>query len=216
MAKLQNRLLSTFRGSFNPSDSAGSGGVVTSLTLTAGAGLTGGGNLTTNRTFNVVANADGSIVVNANDIQVGILATDAQHGNLGGDTLHDVVTPLIDGFMSAVDKTTFDIFFGAPPSPLAPTGTTQTLDWNDGANQALDLSSALGAVTLTLTNPQAGGRYKLKVIQAVVPLTLIFSPVPKWPGGVAPVITAVSGAIDIIDLFFDGTNYYGTFAQAFA
>jgi hypothetical protein len=41
--------------------------------LTAGAGLTGGGNLSADRTFNVVANADGTIVVNADDIQVGTL-----------------------------------------------------------------------------------------------------------------------------------------------
>ena len=41
--------------------------------LTAGAGMTGGGNLSADRTFNVVANADGTIVVNADDIQVGTL-----------------------------------------------------------------------------------------------------------------------------------------------
>jgi hypothetical protein len=39
-------------------------------TLTAGAGMTGGGDLSADRTFDVGANADGSIVVNANDIQV--------------------------------------------------------------------------------------------------------------------------------------------------
>lgn len=44
------------------------------LSLTAGAGLTGGGDLTANRTFDAVANADGSIVVNANDIQLGRIA----------------------------------------------------------------------------------------------------------------------------------------------
>lgn len=51
-------------------------------TLTAGAGLTGGGDLSANRTFDVVAHVDGSVVVNANDVQVGVLATDAQHGSL--------------------------------------------------------------------------------------------------------------------------------------
>lgn len=67
-------------------------------TLTAGAGLTGGGDLTADRTFDVVANADGSIVVNANDIQVGVLANDAQHGNLGGGLLHAVFTTGAAGF----------------------------------------------------------------------------------------------------------------------
>jgi hypothetical protein len=72
--------------------------------VTAGAGLTGGGDLSTDRTFDVVANADGSIVVNADDVQVGVLATDAQHGVRGGDTLHALVTVLLAGFMSAADK----------------------------------------------------------------------------------------------------------------
>lgn len=60
----------------------------TSRTVTAGAGLTGGGNLSANRTFNVAANADGSIAVNADDIQVGVLASDTQHGVRGGGTQH--------------------------------------------------------------------------------------------------------------------------------
>lgn len=77
-------------------------------TLTAGTGLTGGGDLSADRTFNVGANADGSITVNANDIQVGVLATDVQHGNRGGGALHSNATTSTAGFMSAADKTTFD------------------------------------------------------------------------------------------------------------
>ena len=78
------------------------------ITLTAGAGLTGGGDLSTNRTFNVIANADGSIVVNADDIQIGTLATDNQHGNRGGGSLHSTVTTSVNGFMSYTDKTKLD------------------------------------------------------------------------------------------------------------
>lgn len=77
-------------------------------TLTAGTGLTGGGDLSADRTFNVVANADGSILANANDIQVGVLATDAQHGNRGGGSLHANATTSTAGFMSAADKTRLD------------------------------------------------------------------------------------------------------------
>ncbi len=60
-----------------------SGSVPGSRTLTAGTGLTGGGDLTANRTFNVVANADGTIVANANDIQVGVLVA----GNYANNTI---------------------------------------------------------------------------------------------------------------------------------
>lgn len=83
--------------------------VIDTRSLAAGAGLTGGGDLSANRTFDVVANADGSIVANANDIQVGILATDAQHGVRGGGTQHsNVIAAGAAGFMSGTDKSKLD------------------------------------------------------------------------------------------------------------
>lgn len=75
------------------------------ITLTAGAGLTGGGDLSANRTFDVVANADASIVVNANDIQVGVI-NDTQHGSRGGGALHPLSTSSVAGFMSAANTAT--------------------------------------------------------------------------------------------------------------
>lgn len=99
-------------------DSAGNllvfvGGAVRTLsstnrTITAGAGLTGGGDLSADRTINAVANADGSIVVNADDIQVGVIS-DAQHGTRGGGTQHAVATTSVAGFMSAADKASVNL-----------------------------------------------------------------------------------------------------------
>jgi hypothetical protein len=80
----------------------------TTRNLTAGAGLTGGGDLSADRTFNVGANGDGSITVNADDIQVGVLATDAQHGARGGGTQHAVATQSVNGFMVSTDKAKLD------------------------------------------------------------------------------------------------------------
>lgn len=86
---------------------AGLGAVPTSRIVTAGAGLTGGGDLSADRTFDVVANADGSIVVSANDVRVGVI-NDAQHGSRAGGTLHPIVTTSVAGFMSAADKVKID------------------------------------------------------------------------------------------------------------
>jgi hypothetical protein len=52
--------------------------------------------------FDVVANPDGSITVNANDIQVGVLATDVQHGNRGGGALHAVAGAATAGFVGGL------------------------------------------------------------------------------------------------------------------
>lgn len=72
--------------------------------ITAGAGLT-----KTGSTLDVVANADASIVVNASDIQVGVLASDAQHGNRGGGAVHaDAIAAGASGFMTGADKTKLD------------------------------------------------------------------------------------------------------------
>lgn len=77
-------------------------------TLTAGQGLTGGGDLSANRTIDVVA-ADASIVVGANSVGVGVLQSDAMHGLRGGGTQHaDVVAGGASGFMTGADKTKLD------------------------------------------------------------------------------------------------------------
>lgn len=75
-------------------------------TITAGAGLTGGGDLSANRTIDVVA-TDGSIVVAANSIGVGVISA-ANHGAQTDETLHAVATTTTDGFMSAEDKAKLD------------------------------------------------------------------------------------------------------------
>lgn len=88
-------------------------GTPTARQVISGTGLTGGGDLSADRTLNVAANADASIVANANDIQVGVLATDAQHGTRGGGTLHANATTSTAGFMAATDKASLDAFVSA-------------------------------------------------------------------------------------------------------
>lgn len=83
-------------------------GVPTTRQVIAGTGMTGGGALSADVTLNVIGNADGSIIANANDVQVGVLATDGQHGVRGGGTQHAVVTTSSNGFMSAADKVKLD------------------------------------------------------------------------------------------------------------
>jgi len=64
--------------------------------IEAGAALTKTGNR-----LDVAVDADGSIVVSADALKVGTLATDGQHGNRGGGLLHALATAAVAGFMSA-------------------------------------------------------------------------------------------------------------------
>lgn len=38
----------------------------------------------------------------------------------------------------------------------------------------------------------------------------------KWPSGISPTLSQGDGKIDIIALYFDGTNYYGNYSLNFA
>lgn len=102
-----------------------SSAVATDTVVGAGSGLTGGGALTGDITLNIGANADGSILVNVDDIQVGVLATDTQHGSRGGGAQHSVATQSVNGFMAATDKVKVDNFAGDTIN-VTTTTTTET------------------------------------------------------------------------------------------
>lgn len=102
------------------------------------------------------------------------------------------------------------------PATLTTAGTTITVNWNTGNAQVIDLQGASGNVTLTLDNPLLGAAYVIKVIQGGTTRNLLWPAAVKWPGGVAPTISAANDAMDLITMFWDGTNYLATFQQAFA
>jgi hypothetical protein len=81
------------------------------FTQISGAGQinAGGGMTKTGNTLDVVAHGDGSIVVNADNVQLGVIATDAQHGARAGGTTHAaVIAGGASGFMTGTDKTKLD------------------------------------------------------------------------------------------------------------
>lgn len=92
-------------------------------------------------------------------------------------------------------------------------GATPTFNFANGPAQRGTLSAD---ATVTLSGAVSGGAYVIKIIQDTTPRTVTWPASVRWAGGTAPVISTGSGAIDLINLYFDGTNYYGSFAQAFA
>lgn len=92
---------------------------------------------------------------------------------------------------------------------LTPVGTTQTADWDNGNNQLVDLGSASGDVTFTLSNPQAGGKYVLIITQGATARDIIWPASVKWPQSQKPILSTVSGSVDKVELYYNGTNYFG-------
>lgn len=97
-----------------------------------------------------------------------------------------------------------------------PTGTTQTLDWANGPLQELDLGSATGDVTLTLSNPAVGMRYTLLIVQGATARNVVLPSTVLIPGGTAPstiTVTATDDAVDKLSLEWDGTSYHAELTQ---
>ncbi len=94
------------------------------------------------------------------------------------------------------------------PTTLAPSGTTQTIDWATGSSQTIDAASTTGTLVLTFSNPVSGGRYILKTLGKTGRAWTM--PTSLWAGGVKPTVTAVDGAIDVFQFIYDGTNYIGS------
>lgn len=82
-----------------------------------------------------------------------------------------------------------------------------TVDWTAGMYQK---STLTGNCTFTFTAPQGPTQLRLKLVQDGTGSRLVTWPsAVKWAGGTAPTLSTGAAAVDIIDLYFDGTNYYG-------
>lgn len=89
-------------------------------------------------------------------------------------------------------------------------GTAKTLNLATCPSQK---STLTGSVTYTLSNPVVGGAYVIRIVQGSGSYTATWPGNVLWSGGTAPTITVTAGKIDLINLYYDGTSYYGSFTQ---
>jgi len=94
-------------------------------------------------------------------------------------------------------------------------GATSTLSLTTGTFLTATLTASTPC-TFTMPSAVGGKSFILKLIQASSGMTTATFTSVKWPGGTAPTITATASAVDILSFVSDGTNWYGTYAQAFA
>lgn len=90
-----------------------------------------------------------------------------------------------------------------------PAGTTETVNWNDGIKAKIDLSSATGDVTVTLSNPLDGAEYRMIIEQGGTPRTIVWPAAVLWPGGEDPTQFMEANTTAMILFEYDGTNYFG-------
>jgi len=84
--------------------------------------------------------------------------------------------------------------------------TADTIDWTAGNKQK---STLTGNCTFTFTAPSGPANLILKLIQdGTGSRTVTWPATVKWPEGVAPALSTAASSVDIVSLYFDGTNYY--------
>lgn len=106
------------------------------------------------------------------------------------------------------DGTNWGYLNGAAQT-IAGSGGTVNIPFAAGNIVNLTLTAS---TTLTLSG-HVVGVYILKVIQGGTgSYTLTFPATVKWSGGTPPTLTTTVGKTDIITLFHDGTNFFGTYS----
>jgi hypothetical protein len=87
--------------------------------------------------------------------------------------------------------------------------TTSTVDWKSGNKVSAELTSA--TTTFVFVAPTKSCNLCMKLIQDTAGGRLVTFPAEvKFPAGTAPVLTTGTGKVDIISMFFDGSNYYAS------
>lgn len=83
--------------------------------------------------------------------------------------------------------------------------TALTINWNNGNCQKVTLT---GNCIFTFTNPQAGGRYLLELLQdGTGSRTITLPAAVKHPSATAPTLTTTAGRTDFLTLYYNGTSY---------
>jgi hypothetical protein len=89
--------------------------------------------------------------------------------------------------------------------------TSQTIALTNGTVQTVTLT---GSCTFTMPTATAGKSFILLLNTGAGSFTSTFTSV-KWPNNVAPTITTTASRWDILTFVADGTNWYGSYAQAY-
>ena len=136
---------------------------------------------------------------------------DSRYLQLSGGTMTGALT------MSAAINVTSGAHFTSQAYFTAQSqnsNTNSTIDWTSGNKVHLTLDSS---PALTFTGPSGPTNLLIKLIQdASGSRTVTWPAAVKWSGGTTPTLSTSANSVDVVSFYFDGTNYYGSFAANFS
>jgi len=93
-------------------------------------------------------------------------------------------------------------------------GAAFTINWTSAQKQTITLNANC---TFTFTSPNGPCNMVLRLVQdAVGSRTVTWPATVKWVGAAAPTLTTSANAVDIVSLYWNGTNYYASYGLNFA
>lgn len=92
-------------------------------------------------------------------------------------------------------------------------GASKTINWNNGDRQKVTITAA---TTLSYSNATAGQTLTLRVVEDGTGGWSVTLPTSKWPGGIAGSFTTTASAINLLIVYYDGTNYLTQLASGFS
>lgn len=90
-------------------------------------------------------------------------------------------------------------------------GSTLTVNWANGPAQSLTTSAN---ITFTFSNGASGQGYVLRITSGGS-FTATWPASVKWGSLGAPTLSTTSGLNDLINFYFDGTTYYGSYVLGY-
>jgi len=141
----------------------------------------------------------------------GILTTAETNAQLAMDRIDDYAAPLASPNFNT--KVTFGNYYMNPSEvDDGDSSTADTIDWSLGSAHR---SKATGNCTYTFSNPVIGGSYVLKVVNDGTVRTIAWPDTVLWGIKGAPTLTGTNLKVDLINFYWDGASYYGSYKLGF-
>ena len=94
--------------------------------------------------------------------------------------------------------------------PNYATGTALVVDWKAGQKQRIEFSNS-SSCTITFAPPEGVCNLMLRLVQDGTGSRAFTLPSSMhWQGGTEPTWSTAADAVDVIAMYYDGTNYHAT------